>query len=63
MFVETLTCRVVLESRMASSIVPASRKGTAKLKELVDIERAMQEKWEREKVFEEDAPEPGSQDK
>ena len=46
-----------------AAVVPASRKGTAKLNELLDIERSMQEKWEREKTFEEDAPVLGSQTK
>lgn len=35
----------------------ANRKGTAKLSEIRNIEKEMQEKWEREKVFELDAPE------
>lgn len=39
-----------------------NRKGTVKLNELLRIEQEMQEKWEREKVFEENAPEPGSAD-
>ena len=46
-----------------AAVIPASRKGTAKLNELLDIERSVQERWEREKIFEEDAPEPGSQTK
>jgi leucyl-tRNA synthetase len=40
----------------------ATRKGTAKLNELLDIERRIQERWEREKTFELDAPEPGSEE-
>ena len=40
----------------------AGRKGTVKLNELLRIERAMQEKWESEKVFEMDAPEAGSEE-
>ena len=40
----------------------AGRKGTVKLNELLRIEREMQEKWAREKVFEEDAPAPGSEE-
>ncbi len=38
----------------------ASRKGTAKLNELLEIERKVQERWAQEKVFEEDAPKPGT---
>ncbi|XP_064636547.1 leucine--tRNA ligase, cytoplasmic-like isoform X2 [Lineus longissimus] len=37
-----------------------ARKGTAKLNELLDIEKRVQEKWVREKIFELDAPAPGS---
>lgn len=33
----------------------AGRRGTAKLNELRDIERDVQAKWEKEKVFETDA--------
>ena len=40
----------------------AQRKGTAKLCELLDIEKKVQEKWEAEKVFDIDAPVPGSKD-
>jgi len=40
----------------------AQRKGTAKLRELLDIEKKVQEKWETEKVFEVDAPKPGSEE-
>ena len=42
--------------------VPATRKGTAKLNELLDIEQKVQERWEQEKIFEIDAPEPGSEE-
>ena len=45
------------------AVVPPSRKGTAKLNELLDIERSVQERWEKDGIFEEDAPEPGSQKK
>jgi len=38
----------------------AHRKGTAKLKELLEIERQVQQRWMEERVFEVDAPEPGS---
>ena len=38
----------------------SNRKGTAKLNELLDIQREVQERWEAAKVFEEDAPQPGS---
>ena len=31
------------------------RKSTAKLSELLEIEQQVQEKWEKEKLFEEDA--------
>ena len=34
----------------------ASRKGTAKLSEIREIEVEMQAKWEKEKIFEEEAP-------
>lgn len=37
-------------------IVFQERKGTAKLDFLKKIEREIQEKWEREKAFERDAP-------
>ena len=37
------------------------RKGTAKLKELLEIERQVQQQWQEQHVFEIDAPEPGSQ--
>ncbi|XP_060564923.1 leucine--tRNA ligase, cytoplasmic-like [Ruditapes philippinarum] len=40
----------------------AQRKGTAKLTELLSIEQQMQKKWEDEKVFELDAPKPGSEE-
>jgi leucyl-tRNA synthetase len=38
------------------------RKGTAKLRELLEIEQQVQKKWETEKVFEIDAPTPGSKE-
>ena len=34
----------------------AARKGTAKLSEIREIEVEMQAKWEKEKIFEEEAP-------
>ncbi|PVD35216.1 hypothetical protein C0Q70_06497 [Pomacea canaliculata] len=37
------------------------RKSTAKLTEILDIERKVQERWEAEHVFEEDAPLQGTQ--
>ena len=37
-----------------------NRKGTVKLNELRRIELLMQKKWETEKIFEEDAPEPST---
>ena len=40
----------------------SARKGTVKLNELIDIELQVQERWAREKVFEMDAPEPGSEE-
>ncbi|KAJ8297525.1 hypothetical protein KUTeg_024056 [Tegillarca granosa] len=36
------------------------RKSTAKLTEIVNIEKQMQKKWEQDKIFEEDAPSPGT---
>ena len=36
------------------------RKSTAKLTEILDIERQVQQRWEAEKIFEEDAPKPGT---
>lgn len=36
------------------------RKGTAKLNEMLDIERQIQERWKKERVFELDAPLPDS---
>lgn len=38
------------------------RKSTAKLTELLQIEQKVQKKWEDEKIFEEDAPLPGSKE-
>lgn len=38
------------------------RKSTAKLTELLQIEQKVQRKWEEEKIFEEDAPLPGSKE-
>jgi len=40
----------------------AQRKGTAKLKELLEIEHQVQQRWQEQHVFEVDAPEPGSQE-
>ncbi|KAH3839433.1 leucine--tRNA ligase, cytoplasmic-like [Dreissena polymorpha] len=40
----------------------AQRKGTAKLTELLTIEEQVQKKWEQERMFELDAPAPGSDD-
>jgi len=40
----------------------AHRKGTAKLKELLEIEHQVQQQWQEQHVFEVDAPEPGSQE-
>lgn len=37
-----------------------TRKGTAKLTELLQIEEQMQQKWDSEKMFEMDAAEPGT---
>lgn len=37
-----------------------ARKGTAKLTELLQIEEQMQQKWDKEKMFEMDAPEAGT---
>ncbi|XP_013388845.1 leucine--tRNA ligase, cytoplasmic isoform X1 [Lingula anatina] len=41
-------------------MVSVERKSTAKLTEIREIEKQMQERWAREKAFEIDAPEPGS---
>lgn len=38
------------------------RKGTAKLTELLSIEEQMQKRWESEKIFELDAPNPDSEE-
>ena len=40
----------------------AVRKGTAKLTELLEIEEAVQLQWETDHIFEQDAPEPGSEE-
>jgi hypothetical protein len=37
----------------------AARKGTAKLTELLEIEKQMQAYWTNERLFEEDAPSDG----
>ena len=42
--------------------VTTERKSTAKLDELLDIERQMQEKWDTQRIFEVDAPRPGDKD-
>lgn len=42
--------------RAITSFVFQERKGTAKLDFLKKIELEMQEKWEKEKAFENDAP-------
>lgn len=41
---------LVLQVKMASG-----RKGTAKLNELLEIEQRVQQKWDRQKVFQKDA--------
>ena len=38
----------------------SSRKGTAKLSELLEIERQIQDYWNSEHLFEENAPTDGS---
>jgi len=38
----------------------AHRKGTAKLKELLEIEYQMQQRWKKDHAFEVDAPQHGS---
>jgi len=43
-------------------VTMAQRKGTAKLKELLEIEHQVQQRWQDEHVFEIDAPEPGSEE-
>ncbi|RUS86732.1 hypothetical protein EGW08_005522 [Elysia chlorotica] len=40
--------------------ITAERKSTAKLDELLEIEKSMQQKWLDEKIFEVDAPSPGA---
>lgn len=40
--------------------VPVERKSTAKLDEIIQIEKRVQERWQTEHIFEVDAPEPGS---
>lgn len=43
--------------RQESTVQPQiERKSTAKLDEILNIEKQVQEKWARERVFEEDAP-------
>ena len=42
--------------------VTVERKSTAKLDELLNIEKQVQEKWDKEKIFEVDAPAPGGKD-
>ena len=44
---------------MAASAA-VNRKGTAKLNELLDIQEAIQKRWQDEKIFEIDAAKPGS---
>lgn len=46
---------LVIQNRFLSM----ARKGTAKLNELLSIEKLMQAKWDAEKLFEEDAPDDG----
>ena len=41
---------------MEGSQPQIERKGTAKLVEILNIEKQVQEKWAHEHVFEEDAP-------
>ena len=38
----------------------SGRKGTSKLNELQKMEQVAQERWQRERIFEIDAAEPGS---
>ena len=42
--------------------IASERKSTAKLDELLEIEKSMQKKWLDEKTFEVDAPSVGAQD-
>ena len=45
---------------MTSSSASGGRKGTAKLNELLKMQEVAQERWQRERVFEIDAADPGS---
>ncbi|XP_021368908.1 leucine--tRNA ligase, cytoplasmic-like isoform X2 [Mizuhopecten yessoensis] len=52
-----------MESKAGSSKpseVQVERKSTAKLDEILQIEKCVQERWSKECIFEEDAPVPGS---
>ena len=40
----------------------SGRKGTAKLNELLKMQQVAQERWQRERIFEIDAAEPGSEE-
>ena len=42
--------------------ITSERKSTAKLDELLEIEKSMQQKWLDEKIFEVDAPCQGAPD-
>ncbi|CAG5126753.1 unnamed protein product, partial [Candidula unifasciata] len=42
--------------------VVSERKSTAKLDELLEIEKSMQARWQQERIFEPDAPVPGSEE-
>jgi leucyl-tRNA synthetase len=49
-------------TQVSQDATAAGRKSTAKLSEILEIERQVQERWDAEKIFEEDAPQPGSPD-
>lgn len=49
-------------TQVSQDATAAGRKSTAKLSEILEIECQVQERWEAEKIFEEDAPLPGTPD-
>jgi hypothetical protein len=59
LYVVVFSLRGGFEFHMALS-VDKTRKGSAKLNQLKEIERKVQERWAKERIFEVDAPKPGS---